>query len=284
MLGGAGPVVQTWTWDGRWHPVRVATGPDAIEEPSVLADMPPLHGAVLLSPQDAGAGSWLWSHGSWHVLDRPPWDADWAPVAAAYDPLRRRLVVLIGSTRDGDPSPRPAQAWTWDGAGWLRVPDLPVDSLAGTAMAWDADLGAVVVAQIVGPSSMQPITPGENTPMTSWAWNGTSWHVLSRDSVPAGWVLHGLGWDDAHHALLLLREYQVGGAAPQRETLRLTAAGWRTTGAAHWIALADATISRPHRPLLVLGAEMITDGPEPQGSDTEHVYAWTGTDWTIAAS
>jgi hypothetical protein len=148
---------ETWSrgLDGSWVNLHASHTPQSPQGGrTVVADMPPLKGAVLFGLTDtAGSGPWLWNGGDWHPLAPVPWPGVMGLQSAAYDPVRRDLVVVLASMAQGaaGTTEPPDQTWTfdgtrsghlgtwrWNGVAWSTLGSMQVDR--GTrveALGWD---------------------------------------------------------------------------------------------------------------------------------------------------
>jgi hypothetical protein len=146
-------------------------------------------GAVVLF----GASAWRWNGVTW-IADGPG-QPPTRPVqfAAAYDGLRKNIVLFGGLPTGGSGSTN--DTWTWDGATWTQqhprhVPPALSHGLAYAA--YDAARGVVVL--VLGPEASSTQT---------WTWNGTDWTQQHPASSPAGRYFASIAYDDALGRVLL---------------------------------------------------------------------------------
>ncbi|MDC3378852.1 hypothetical protein OAX78_01035 [Planctomycetota bacterium] len=124
----------------------------------------------------ATAGDWVQRE----LEVRPPARHDHA---MAYDPHREVTVMFGGRVFASDASDDMTEApvgdlWEWDGTRWIeRESEVGPTPRYGHAMAYCPDLEAVVVVAGTGLSEPGQLPWSDET----WAWNGTSWRLLSED-------------------------------------------------------------------------------------------------------
>jgi hypothetical protein len=231
---------------------------------TVVADMPPLKGAVLFGLTDtAGSGPWLWNGGDWHPLAPVPWPGVMGLQSAAYDPVRRDLVVVLASMAQGGAGTTepPDQTWTFDGARWDRRADLQIDR-GSVALVWDPVTSTTLLATIDHAGHLG-----------TWRWNGVAWSTLGSVQVDRGTRVEALGWDDHEHSALLLTE--------AHHTLRLSGTSWIDTGAPHRPAQSEAPLTMPNHALAMICGGLTTGDATPAPDAALQVSTWNGRDWII---
>ena len=126
LYGGfnaAGSFRDLWHWNGRRWSLVDSAGPADSEGPALLR----LAGDTIALVSAHGAGSaagayrvWLWDGRRWIArgASGPP-----ARIGqgAAYDPLRRRIVLFGGAAEGASQST--SDVWEFDGTVWRRAPD-----------------------------------------------------------------------------------------------------------------------------------------------------------------
>jgi len=266
----------TWTWNGSWQLHGAGGLPDA--QQGILADMPPLHGAVLVG--DRTGGSWRWDGAAWRQVGPVPFPVDYGPDAASYDVQRHQLVVLVGTRLSGDLSSPPApQTWTWDGRTWRRGADAPLT--AETAhMAWDPEARSVVMA---GDPFYSVTSVGH---AQAWTWTGAAWRRYGSTASFDFPSVRGMAWDASLHGLVAYAEPWYGNANPA--TIVLAGGRWQmltpTTFPEQVGTLVEDTTG--NRALLV-GTAPIALPQTPSAYATagpETVLIWDGRGWAEATA
>jgi hypothetical protein len=194
---------QLWLWDGAAWSARPGP-PIAPREDALLVSTGAGLALTLLGGRRDGvahADVWTFDGEAW--TERP---AEGGPGAiqhgaAAFDPVRRRLVVFGGAVGQ-QPGGRTHE---WDGARWHDVDASGPAARVGHAMAWSPADGAVLLYGGFAEESFRDL----------WAWDGTSWKRLAADgpTITEGHVVAG-----ADEGLLL-----VGGGPEGTAALRV----WR---------------------------------------------------------
>ncbi|MCA8954115.1 MAG: hypothetical protein KDE27_31695 [Planctomycetes bacterium] len=113
----------TWTFDGtNWTQQQPTTAPPALAAPLFVTD--PLGGALLLRRSTSATANlqWQWNGVDWTQQPGPAAAFAGARLAAAYDPIRNRVVASPEAS---------SNTLVWDGASWTAV--------AGNPIAWTAD-------------------------------------------------------------------------------------------------------------------------------------------------
>jgi hypothetical protein len=140
------------------------------------------------------ADTWIWDGSQWAQVTgaQPPPRSE---AAAAWDPKRKRLVLFGGYTWKAGVREYLQDTWEFDGAAWARFSTGGPSPRAGAAMAFDPELGQVV---LFGGSG------GKND---TWIWDGTAWSEVPAPTPPpgrfnaaiaapaSGHVLRFGGWD-----------------------------------------------------------------------------------------
>lgn len=269
-----------WTWNGSWQPHGDAGLPT--RQSGVLADMPPLHGVVLLGDPDvSGAASWRWDGAAWRQIAAPPYPANYGPNAAAYDAQRHELVVLVGTRLSGDmASPPPDQTWTWDGRTWTRRGDAP-QTAGRPPMAWDPEARSVVIAG----SPWYSVTSVGHA--QAWTWTGSGWRRYgSAATFDLPSLARSMAWDASAHGLVLYAEATADDAHPA--TVLLAGGRWQTVAPLTFpehvgVMVEDTTRNRA----LLVGTAPISAPQTPSAStynDPDTVLTWDGRGWTEATA
>jgi len=257
----------TWTWQGgRWSQHGDAGLPPNLGS-LVLADMPALHGVVLIGEQ--GSGVWLWNGSAWARAGATPWDSTQSGAnAAAWDAQRRLLVVVVGTRLSGDMMPPPQQTWTWNGRTWANRGDAPLLAGNGDA-AWDPQTRSVV---LVGTPYYSVTSVGT---ATAWTWTGSAWRKYG---TPATYTYSsyalGVAWDSTAGALLSYLSSTVDdGTMPGMLVIR--DGRWQRSVSSSYPADAVRLVADTGdgRALLVV---------VPHSGDQDAVYTWNGHAWQPA--
>jgi galactose oxidase-like protein len=166
---GGPPLADTWAWDGNLWTQVADTGPSArhglslSEGPAGGAQRLVLFGGV--SGATFLADTWTFDGSDWiQVADTGPGAR--AGHAAAYDPIRQRL-VLFG----GDNGALLQDTWAWDGTDWTQVDDGGPTARRGHAMAFDEGRGRIILFGGAGANG----TGLDDT----WAWDGSAWTQIA---------------------------------------------------------------------------------------------------------
>jgi hypothetical protein len=316
MLGVAATVVVviaiTAQSGGKSVAPRAATAPVETQVPneplagfgfSAVYD-PSVDQLVLFGGIDSYGTTWLWDGRRWslaHPTVSPPGRF---AAAAAYDPVRRLVMLYGGRLGPGDVVD---DTWGWDGRTWRELDGGTGSPPAGegSVMAWDDVLSEMVLLTPDGETwlwngnqwmrqprghlpvfgvgmAVDPVTrtlltasccaPGQTTSST-WGWDGSQWHQVSTRANPPAIV--GLALDPATDKLLLCSDPTAAGVGRQM---------WSWSGT-DWIAMrgsrlpvvpeAEVTdIDDGH--LLVLSSLVQSTQGSPQPI---HVWSWNGSTW-----
>lgn len=147
LFGGLGifALNDTWAWDGTAWTQLAVSGPPGRYEHKLVTDT--ARQRIVMFGGRGGANgdeTWEWDGSSWtHVATGGPdprIDFD-----MAYDPVRRRVVVFAGEGTFPGPSGLLNDVWEWDGTRWSEVLMENFAPRERTALAFEPDLGRVVV-------------------------------------------------------------------------------------------------------------------------------------------
>lgn len=236
LFGGAtesAVVGDTWGWDGKdWRRLAVG-GPPARTFPAVAGDgasrvflfggCPVLFGDdASAEGRDAGrrlfADTWTWDGTRWTEVTglQPPARAE---AAAAWDARRKRLVLFGGYAWKAGVRERLQDTWEFDGRAWARFATGGPAARSGAAMAFDAELGRVV---LFGGSGARNDTS---------IWDGTAWSEVPAPTPSPGRFNAAMAGDDAGN---VLRFGGWDGLARTADTWRFRGGLWSAvkTGAA----------------------------------------------------
>jgi RHS repeat-associated protein/uncharacterized repeat protein (TIGR01451 family) len=221
------------------------------------------------------SSTWSWNGKSWRDLTG---SLSTAPSArafaqAAYDPVRKQVVLFGGAGPGG--SSALGDTWAWDGSNWRRLSpaSAPPARFEGM-MAWDPDLGKVVLYGGLGDG-------GHRVLGDSWAWDGGTWSELHPSGSPGSVFGAAMTYDDTHHGLLLF-----GGSS---EAAGLSGAGdvtWSFDGRS-WRQLRPS--SRPRGRIgagmaydTALGKIVLSMGTTlgPAAQDLNDTWTWDGSTWS----
>jgi hypothetical protein len=198
LFGGGGPEwpqpSDTWLYDGAgW-----SKGPST---PSGLTGRtgarmvydPHLHQLVLFGGSGARPypETWLFDGTTWTPGPAAP--AGMKPrvfFGMAYDPVQQKVIAAGG---DGG-----VDTWLFDGTAWTPGPPLDPGPKERFSMAWDPQLGSMVIFGGLGPGSATN---------TMWWQKGTKWAKIPRSSTNQRWPGKRLGawilWVPSEDALLV---------------------------------------------------------------------------------
>ena len=138
-------------------------------------------GVSVLVGQGGAGDIWELNGSSWRKACRGDCALNGPPAAlgltAAYDPIRRRVVVFGGAVANTPTN----ETWEWDGAQWeqrcLDTTCTPPPPRADHTMAWDPSRNAVVIFAGRGTG---------NVPRNDlWAFDGETWNELCVDGACA---------------------------------------------------------------------------------------------------
>ncbi len=190
LYGGAtdtAVVGDTWGWDGKdWTRLAVG-GPPARTFPAVASDGTRVFlfgGSRVLFGDDTVAenrdatkrlyaDTWTWDGARWTEVAGPQPPAR-SEAAAAWDPKRKRMVLFGGYTWKAGVREYLQDTWEFNGAAWARFSTGGPSPRAGTAMAFDAELGQVV------------LFGGSGAKGDTWIWDGTAWSEVPAPTPPPG--------------------------------------------------------------------------------------------------
>ena len=217
---GCGVATGMWTWNGsQWtqEPQSVAE-PDAMASYNLAYDAASqrmiLFGNSFGSsngqpaiPGHEGPETWSWDGSHWtflHPASSPPAVQN---SAMAYDPASHQIVLVGGYTHDfnNDTSAAPTGGtWLWNGTTWTQaVPSLSPSPRYGASLAYDPDLGAVVLfGGATGGGFQTPAAP-LSVFDDMWSWDGSAWTQLHPASLPTGRFYSQLTYDATNHELVL---------------------------------------------------------------------------------
>ncbi len=188
---------QTWIWkNGSWNEY-LGKSPTARSHHSAIYD--PSRDVIVLFGGDATENrstgefeilddTWEWDGASWKKIEisGPP---PRAVQMAAYDPIRKLVVIAGGVASDNET--RLQDTWGWDGEAWTQLPDLP-SPLAFGATASDEN-GVVIYG-----GWQQGYEPVSETLRL----NTDGWRIVDKTGAPAmaAAVLH---YDQQRNAFFL---------------------------------------------------------------------------------
>lgn len=105
---------RTWTWDGAtWASINGGIDlADAGSDPHLVYDTDQSELVYIGKHR-----TWTWDGASWRSFQQP----DLSSGAVAYDPLRKRVVVVREDTDACDRAACAVATWTWDGQLWVHL-------------------------------------------------------------------------------------------------------------------------------------------------------------------
>src|SRR5262245_5514132 len=100
--------------------------------------------------------------------------------AMAYDPLRKRVVLFGGATKNANGEFLLNDTWEWDGVNWTQVADTGPSPRRQFRMSFDY----VRNTTILHGGNLSP-GAGEFSPMgDTWEWDGDAWTQLANNGPP----------------------------------------------------------------------------------------------------
>lgn len=266
LFGGkdaTGLLDDTWEWTGVTWVLRPTAGPSPSPRYGHAACEAPGGRVVLFggfvgpNRDDLSDETWEWNGRSWRhlaVVHSPP---PRMQHAMAWDPARRRVVLVGGLGR----SELLNDVWEFDGVDWVRTPGL-LTGRSGHSMAYDAATHAVAVFGGLSVAS---------TSAELALWNGERW----LPTVPAGpseRIHAALATDERTNQLVLFGGNVLLGDAA---TWLWSGTAWRRGGAelptGHQLSTV-AIFDRVRQRLVMstgLGADAVT-------------WEWDGAAWRVA--
>ncbi len=184
--------------------------------------------------------------------------------AAAFDPLRRRLVLFGGADLEhrflGD-------TWEWDGESWTEIhpPGEAPPARAGHGLVWDAGRGKIVLFGGRAGWGIVPAAYGD-----TWEWDGAGWKAIAASPAPSPRCDFGLAYDSARRVIVL-----HGGS----DRLGSSDETWELEDGS-WILRHPPGAPRASRHALVYDEArrmtLLYGGDYPRRSGT---WAWDGSTW-----
>jgi hypothetical protein len=191
LFGGAtdsAVVGDTWGWDGKDWRRLAAGGPPPRTFPAMAGDGVSraflFGGSRVLFGDDSVAANrdaaqalfadtWSWDGTRWTEVTgtQPPARAE---AAAAWDPKRKRMVLFGGYTWKDGRRERLQDTWEFNGQAWARFSTTGPSARSGAAMAFDPELGQVV------------LFGGSGATNDTWIWDGTAWSEAPAPTPPPG--------------------------------------------------------------------------------------------------
>lgn len=206
--------------------------------------------------------TWLWDGLDWTVTPTSNAPSARRDAAAAYDPVRNRVVLFGGF----DGVSALSDTWEWDGSTWAPVTTAMQPSpRRGHAMSWDP------LSQKVVLFGGESATAGQHG--DSWHWDGANW--TQRNPMTAPSARHGSALAPSPSGLVLL----FGG----RNLLGCVSDTWEWDGAS-WFLRTPAALP-PARESAGVAFDpirfrtIITGGQAGSGTlgDT---WSWDGSSWS----
>ncbi len=242
LFGGAtdsAVVGDTWGWDGKGWLRLASGGPAPRTFPAVAGDSLSrvyLFGGnrVLFGDETAAEArdsarrlfgdTWIWDGSIWTEVTGPQPPAR-AEAAAAWDSRRKRLVLFGGYTYAAGVRERLQDTWEFNGSAWARFATTGPSPRSGTAMAFDPELGQVV------------LFGGSGATNDTWIWDGTAWSEVPAPTPTPGRFNAAMAGPTAGN---LLRFGGWNGQARTADTWRLRGGLWSA------VKTGDAPPARNH--------------------------------------
>lgn len=214
------------------------------------------HQLVVFGGVDSYSTTWLWSGNRWSLAHPPVSPPGRFGAAAAFDPLRRVVMLFGGRLAPGAVL---NDTWAWDGTTWRQL-DAGTGGPPpgeGSVMAWDSVLTEMVL-----------VTSGSSGAET-WLWGGDHWARQLRGDLP-GPVLD-MAVDPVRQTLLAVGCCTADSGAPT----------WEWDGAA-WLPVGT------HQPAAVIGLALdpvsdrllVWGDPNSSGLGRD-TWSWDGKDWIM---
>lgn len=190
LFGGAtdrAVLGDTWGWNGSdWSRLAV-DGPPPRTFPAVASDGSRVFlfgGSRVLfgddslpETRDAArrllADTWTWDGSRWAEVTGPQPPAR-SEAGAAWDPKRKRMVLFGGYTWKAGVREYLQDTWEFNGTAWARFSTSGPSPRAGAALAFDPELGQVV------------LFGGSGAKGDTWFWDGTAWSEVPAPTPPPG--------------------------------------------------------------------------------------------------
>lgn len=203
----------TWTYRaGVWTPHTGGRAPPARFGASMVYDAALggvlLFGGLNLSDTSQVLGDlWLYRDGNWTELNATGGPSARWLAQMAYDPSLGAAVIFGGATVS---EAELGGTWLFENDSWTALPSNATapPALAAGFMAYDADLGAVLLTDGVNASG--------DLPNATWAYGADGWSEIPTVGSNGGRFDGVAAWDPLDHELLL-----VGGNESSAETLAL---------------------------------------------------------------
>ncbi len=201
--GGRGSVImnETWEYDGvDWVRQSPPQSPPVRVAHAMAFD--PGRGRVVLFGGSPDGGSatpalddlWEWDGTQWQQRVTTGGPSPRFNAAAAYDSVRRRIVIHGGLSN----TTQLTDTWEWDGTTWTLRSNAGPASNARQSAAFDARRAVMVVA-MQGPGGQ----------VATWEWNGATW----ADKTTPGWSFFWprLVYDTVQQRVVLSAQLPYGG-------------------------------------------------------------------------
>lgn len=158
--------VSLWTWDGAvWHGSKTSLFRryrSAVAYDQARGELVVFGGPDPQVPMmDPDPTTWLWNGATWRGVTTdihpPPGQS-----AAAYDPLRKEVVLVVAG-----------ETWTWDGRAWAKRATTGPGTRQDHRMAYDEAIGEVVLF-----GGRATVEHGMSDLNDLWGWDGANWLQL----------------------------------------------------------------------------------------------------------
>jgi Kelch motif len=229
--------------------------------------------AVLFGGRDASNNglndTWARKNGCWaqlHPAQSPPANTI---LAYAYDANTESFVVLIYGAPGGS-SYLDLTTWLWDGQDWRQSSGGSPGVSAGQAAYDNASRRVILLA----------MADAGGAPET-WAWNGSTWSLLSPVIAPTARYNAAMVADPATHKILVFGG--AGGASGA-----ILGDTWTWDGN-QWAKLAPQANPPPRQeaaaaPFTSQGKSVVVGGLGSAGGALDDAWQWDGTTWSAIPS
>jgi hypothetical protein len=267
MFGGYNVTFETTTWaltGSTWSQLASAAAPTT-SLPDMIYDAA-RDRTVLFDGNTATPETWEHDGTSWRKITPVQSAAAFTEVSGAYDPIRRRMLIIGSSFAVPVP-----ETWEYDGATWTKYGVAnPVKRFDGR-LVYDEAGGRVVMfggADLADSSATRIYND-------TWELRGTAWTELQPSRRPAARLLHALGYDAKRGRVVM---FGGAGAAAYSDTWELVGSEWAqiVTPDAPTPRLAPALVyDRARSKMLLFGgssAQLLAD-----------TWVYDGVNWTELA-
>ena len=262
---GAGPLNDTWEWDGRaWTRVVAASSPPARFQHALAYDSARSRVVLFGGAADTGPSgledTWEFDGSEWSQRSSSDGPTPRSRHAMAYD-LTGQRVILFGGWDGTEPL---SDTWAWNGSDWAQVAtSVFVPPRADHAMAFDVANARVV---LFGGQS------GAAARDDTWLFDGSNWSPASTSPRPSARERHAAAYDSTRGQVVVF-----GGIDATNETWEWDGQTWRRTASGQATPMArqrHRMVYDPARRQVVLFG-----GGGDQNARLRDTWLWNGFGW-----